>query len=242
MQRVTAISAALIPEGTRAVVLAGGIGARLRPYTTVLPKPLMPIGERPILAIVLEHLRESGVRRVTLSVGHLAELMMAYAGRGERWGLDIDYAREETPLGTIGPLALIPDLGESFLVMNGDVLTDLSLAEFWNTHMTRGAELTVATHHRRVKIDFGVLGLSEDSSRVTSFTEKPTIEHDVSMGIYAMNRSVLRHVKPGVPFGFDGLMANLLAENAPIAVHRHKGSWLDIGRPEDYDRAQQEMT
>lgn len=230
-----------LPAATRAVVLAGGVGARLLPYTTVLPKPLMPIGDRPIISIVLERIRDAGLRHVTVSVGHLAELMIAFCGDGSRWGLEIDYAREESPLGTVGPLAMMKDLGEDFLVMNGDVLTDLRLAALWQTHKSSGAELTVATQHRQVRIDFGVLTLSPDRGRIVGFAEKPVLEHDVSMGIYAMNRSVLRHVRAGEPLGFDALMLRLLGEGAPIAAHRHEGRWLDIGRHDDYERAQSEL-
>ncbi|MDX2177063.1 MAG: sugar phosphate nucleotidyltransferase [Candidatus Sumerlaeia bacterium] len=223
----------------RAVVLAGGKGTRLRPYTTVLPKPLMPIGDRPILAIVLERLAEAGFRKVTLSVGHLAEIIMAFCGGGARWGLEIDYAHEDEPLGTIGPLRIIRDLGPRFLVMNGDVLTDLDLGDLVAFHAASGAEATVATHHRVLGIDFGVLGLDASGTRIAAFTEKPRIEHDVSMGVYVLDGTVLRFVPEGRAFGFDGLMAAMLAEGAPVAAFRHRGAWLDIGRPDDYERAQE---
>lgn len=225
-------------SATRAVVLAGGKGARLRPFTTVLPKPLMPVGDQPILAIVLDRLRRSGVRHVTLSVGYLAELIRAVCGNGDRFGLDIDYVHEDRPLGTIGPLALIPALGETFLVMNGDVLTDLDPRDLLATHRRSGAELTIATYRRRLQVDFGVLSLSDHGDRVVGFTEKPLLEHDVSMGVYAMNASILRFVAAGEALGFDGLMARMLEAGAPIACHHHTGAWLDIGRHDDYDRAQ----
>ena len=222
----------------RAVVLAGGKGARLAPYTTVIPKPLMPVGDRPILEHVLETLADGGFKQITISVGHLAELIQVFFGDGERWGLKIDYAIEDEPLGTIGPLAFIPDLGEHFLVMNGDILTDLDLAALWRDHLASGAALTVATHRREVNIDFGVLRY-DDAKRIRNFEEKPTIPYDVSMGIYILSRRCLDFVPKGRPFGFDQLVLALLEANEPIHAHPHTGRWLDIGRPEDYDRANQ---
>ncbi|MEQ8822104.1 MAG: sugar phosphate nucleotidyltransferase [Sumerlaeia bacterium] len=221
----------------RAVVLCGGHGRRLRPYTTVLPKPLMPIGDRPILEIVLARLRDCGVWRVTLCVGYLAELIQSFFGDGSRLGLEIDYSFEEKPLGTIGPLAFVKDLGEDFLVLNGDVLTDLSPMAVFEAHRHNGADLTIATYGREVKIDFGVLRSDPGTGRVTEFVEKPVHRYEVSMGVYAVSARCLNLFEPGQAFGFDDLVLALLRENRPAVHFPHTGEWLDIGRKEDYERA-----
>ncbi len=222
----------------RAVILCGGKGTRLRPYTTVLPKPLMPIGNRPILEVVLNSLKKAGIVNVTLCVGHLAELIRAFFGDGEKLGLNIEYSMEDKPLGTIGPLAFIENLGENFLVMNGDVLTDLNPMTLFEAHLAKGCDLTVATHEREAKIDFGVLSVREGCDEVQGFVEKPCHRYEVSMGVYAMNRSVLEHFARGEAFGFDQLVLTLLAKKRSVHRMRHDGVWFDIGRLEDYDLAQ----
>lgn len=228
----------LVPPGTRAVVLAGGKGARLLPYTALLPKPLVPIGEKPILDFVLRSLKKSGFKRVTICVGHLAELIQAYFGDGRKWGIELDYSIEDKPLSTIGPLAYVDDLGEDFLVMNGDVLTDLNLASVFHAHRRSGVDLTVATHRREQPINYGVLQYDPKSRRLLSFEEKPTLPYDVSMGVYVLNRRCLDHVKRGKSFGFDQLVCRLLEIGRPVGSHPYAGRWLDVGRPEDYDLAQ----
>jgi NDP-sugar pyrophosphorylase family protein len=220
----------------RAVVLAGGQGQRLRPYTTVLPKPLLPVGDQPILRRVLGALGAAGFRDVTLSVGHLAELIMLFFGDGSKEGMRLTYAVEETPLNTIGPLAFIDGLGDDFLVMNGDVLTDLDLEALWQDHLASGAILTIATHTREVRIDFGVLQHQQDH-RVTAFVEKPRLPYTVSMGVYILNKRCLDYVPKGKPFGFDQLVLALLAAQEHIRSFPHRGKWLDLGRPEDYETA-----
>lgn len=218
-------------------ILAGGRGVRLRPYTTALPKPLVPIGEEfCILDIILQQLRAQGFTRVTLAIGHLGALIRAFAGDGSRWGLEIDYAEEDRPLSTIGPLLNILDrLPEHFIVMNGDVLTDLDYAALLMRHRTSGAPLTVATYQRKVKIDFGTLETVD--GRIVKFTEKPTLAYGVSMGVYAMSRSTLTRYPRGVAFGFDDLVLDLLDRNQHPHSYEFDGYWLDIGRPDDYDEA-----
>ena len=228
-------------SGPRAVVLAGGKGQRLYPYTTILPKPLLPVGEQPILERVLHGLSSAGFKDVTISVGHLAELIMVFFGKGEKYGVRIDYAIEDHPLGTIGPLSFVKDLGENFLVMNGDVLTDLDIRRFWEEHVASGAALSIATYAREVKIDFGVLR-HDESNRITEFVEKPTIPYEVSMGVYALNRRCLEYVPRGGHFGFDQLVLALLAAKESVRAHPHAGKWLDLGRPEDYDAANREQS
>ncbi|HEX2222478.1 MAG TPA: nucleotidyltransferase family protein [Candidatus Limnocylindria bacterium] len=224
-------------EGLHAVVLAGGKGTRLRPYTTALPKPLVPIGdEHSILEIVLRQLGGCGFRRVTLAIGHLGSLIEAVVGDGARWGLQVDYAMEDGPLGTMGPVRRILDrLPEHFLVLNGDVLTDLDYAEVLRRHAASGAPLTIATYPREVEIDFGVLEVEAD--RVVGFQEKPRLAYLVSMGVYGLSRRTLERYQPGRPLGFDRLVIDLLERGEQPASYRFDGYWLDIGRPEDYDQA-----
>ena len=224
-----------------AVVLAGGKGVRLRPYTTRLPKPLVPIGDEfSILDIVLTQLAARGFTRVTLAIGHMGHLIRSYVGDGSRWGLEIDYTTEESPLSTIGPVLQVLDrLPEHFLVMNGDVLTDLDYADLLARHRDTAAPLTVATYARQVKIDFGVLTSQDD--RVVEFTEKPVMNYRVSMGVYGLSRSTLTDYTPGSPLGFDELVLDLLATGRQPHDYHFDGYWLDIGRPDDYDRANAEF-
>jgi NDP-sugar pyrophosphorylase family protein len=224
-----------------AVILAGGKGVRLLPYTTTLPKPLVPIGDQySILEIVLHQLARHGFRTVTLAIGHLGHLIRSYVGDGDRWGMHVEYAVEESPLGTIGPLLTMRDrLPDDFLVMNGDVLTDLDFASLLGEHNTTGAALTIATYPRQVNIDFGVL--KTEDGQVVEFTEKPTLDYRVSMGVYGVSRDVLARYEPGLPLGFDELILGQLADGRPPREYRFDGYWLDIGRPDDYDRANAEF-
>lgn len=220
-----------------AVILAGGRGVRLRPYTTALPKPLVPIGEEyAILDIILQQLRAHGFDQATLAIGHLGSLIQAFVGDGSKWGIRVDYAEEETPLSTIGPILNFLDrLPEDFLVMNGDVLTDLDYLSLLEHHREAKAPLTVATYQRQVKIDFGTLETAD--GRITSFVEKPTLAYGVSMGVYAMSRKTLAPYPRNVPFGLDDLVLDLLARGDLPCSYDFDGYWLDIGRPDDYDEA-----
>lgn len=222
--------------GTRAVVLAGGRGTRLAPYTTVLPKPLMPVGDMPILEILLRQLRNAGVRRITLAVGHLAALLEAYFGDGERFGVSLDYSYEDEPAGTAGPLALVEGLDETFLVMNGDLLTDIDFRDLLETHRTQGAAVTVGLFEKQVPLDLGVVHTDEDG-RVTDYIEKPKLTYDVSVGIYAMEPSVLEHIGPGERLDLPDLVLRLVGAGADVRAYRFSGTWFDIGRPDDYAAA-----
>ena len=223
----------------RAIILAGGKGTRLHPYSLLLPKPLMPIVDFPVLEIGLRQLRHYGFTDVTITVGHLANLIMAFFGDGSKLGLRIRYAIEDVPLGTIGPLSTIPGLREEnrpFLLMNGDTLTDMNFAEFAKAHSDNGTLVSVATYTKCLPIDLGVMEL-DGNGQLTAFKEKPVIPFDVSMGIYAMSPPVLDHIPSNRPFGFDDLMHHCLQENLEVHGHRHQGIWLDIGRPDDYRAA-----
>jgi mannose-1-phosphate guanylyltransferase len=226
-----------------AVILAGGQGTRLRPYTTALPKPLVPIGnELAIIEIVLRQLRDAGFTDITIAIGHLGQLIRAYCGDGSQWGIRINYWNETTPLGTMGPIvANLDDVPDHFLVMNGDVLTDLDYAALVTGHVDSGAPITVATYERTVKIDFGVLEMGgEANDRIVAFREKPIEGFSVSMGIYGLSRETLRRYEPGEALGFDELVLDLLKGPDLPRVHRFDGYWLDIGRPDDYDQANEE--
>lgn len=226
----------------KAVVLAGGRGSRLLPYTAVIPKPLMPIGEQTVIEILLRQLAHHGVREVLMCVGYQAHLIEAVIGDGARHGLSVAYRREEQPLGTVGPLREVErELPEHFLVLNGDILCDLDFAGFYREAAASGAALTVAAFERQSKIDLGVLDLDESSGRVTGFREKPSYTFWVSMGVYAMSRRVLDFIPAGRAFGFDDLMHALLAADEPIGTHRFRGHWLDIGRSDDFAAAQEEF-
>lgn len=225
-----------------AFLVAGGRGVRLRPYTTCIPKPLVPIGDEcAILEVLLRQLSWQGFERVTIAIGHLGHMIRAYAGDGRQWGLEIDYVTEDMPLGTMGPaVASLDRLPEHFLVMNGDILTDLDFAAVLAGHVESGAPLTVAAYSREVKIDFGVLRTDEGS--VISFEEKPSLFYDVSMGVYGLSRTTLQDYPAGKRFGFDELVLDLLASNVPPRIHAFAGYWLDIGRPDDYDLANREFS
>lgn len=224
-----------------AVILAGGRGVRLRPYTTSLPKPLMPIGDRySILEIVLTQLSDQGFTDVTLAIGHLGHLIRSFIGDGSRWGLRVQYLDEDQPLGTMGPvLRLLDELPPDVLVMNGDILTDMNYAELLTRHRSSNHPLTIATYQREVNIDFGVLEI--ESQQVVAFREKPTHHYRVSMGVYGVSTAALRHYDSGRHFGFDDLVLDLLDRKTPPASFPFGGFWLDIGRPDDYDRANDEF-
>ena len=221
----------------QAVVLAGGKGRRLEPYTTLLPKPLMPVGDYPVLEILLRQLKAQGFREVILAVGHLAELIEAYFQDGRRWGLNIQYSREDTPLGTVGPLTLLQDrLQEHFLVLNGDILTELPFGEVLRFHQQQDAPLTIAINRRTVEVDFGVV--DHENHRLVDYHEKPVIAYWVSMGVYAFRRDALNHIPRGRRFDLPDLVHTLRRAGQPVAVYPFEGFWLDIGRESDFREAQ----
>ena len=226
----------------KAVILAGGKGTRLAPYTTIFPKPLVPIGERPILEIIIRQLVRQGITDILLSVGHLGELIEAYFQNGRRNipGLKLAYFRESQPLGTAGPLALIPGLDETFLVMNGDVLTSLNYQALLEFHRASRAALSVAMHRKEVRVDLGILETNEFSELV-SYREKPLYRFDVSMGIYVYEPRVLRHIQRGQYLDFPDLVIHLLERGEKVVGYHSQDYWLDIGRREDYELAQQEF-
>lgn len=222
----------------KAVVLAGGRGARLRPYTSVLPKPLMPIGEQSILELVLGRLRSCGIVDVTLCVGYLSHLIRAVIGE-ETAGVRIKYIEEREALGTAGPLRLVPDLDSTFITMNGDVLTTLDFNQLLAAHHEQGNLLTIATHARLIKVDYGVLrlGVNGRSDRVLAYLEKPEMTSAVSMGIYALEPEALNYIPKDGYFDFPDLVRELLNAGRPVGAYSFEGLWFDIGRRDDYERA-----
>lgn len=222
----------------KAVIQAGGKGSRLRPYTLVLPKPLLPVGNLPVIELLLKWLRRSGVSEAIITTGYLGHLLKALCGNGKQWDMSIEYSEEVEPLGTIGALNLVRDkLKDTFLVVNGDLLTDLNLRKFIEFHRNHDSALTVGVTQKSIQVDLGVI--EAEGENVQGFQEKPVFTYDVSMGIYCMEPSVLELIPQGVPFGFDDLMYRMLEDKEDIKVYRHDGSWKDIGRPEDFKEAQE---
>ncbi len=222
----------------RAVILAGGKGTRLMPFTVVLPKPLMPVGEYPILEIVVRQLVKNGFNHITMAVNHLSEIIMAFFGDGSKWDIRIDYSLEEKPLSTMGPLKLMKDLPEHFLIMNGDVLTNLDFRAFCDRHVAENELFTVCAYQRTYKIDYGVLEV-DSNGYLRGFTEKPETSYQISSGIYMASRRILPLIPENHPFGFDHLMLELIRCGTPARVVPFDGKWLDIGSPEDYHQAVQ---
>jgi NDP-mannose synthase len=236
----TTMLSALTPGPVRTVILAGGMGTRLRPYTSILPKPLLPLGDRSILELLMRQLSQHGFRDITLSVGHLAHLIEAVLGNGVGREIDISYVREDVPLGTAGSLRLVPDLDATFLVLNGDLVTSLDYRALLRHHRANRNVLTIATRRREVRTEYGVLELktgSDEPGRILGYDEKPILEFLVSMGIYVLEPAALAFVPETGYFDFPDLVHRLLGAGARVGSYEYDGLWLDIGRPEDYERA-----
>ena len=224
----------------RAVILAGGKGTRLKPFTVVLPKPLVPVGDYPILEIIIRQLVKHGFSHITLTVNHQAEIIKAFFGDGSRWGIKIDYSLEEQALSTMGPLSLIRDLPGHFLVMNGDILSDIDYAAFYEEHIKNNSLFTVSSYVREHINLYGVL--ETDNGKLTGFREKPKTTFEVSMGIYMVSKKVVdKYIKYNKPYGFDSLMWDMLKAGDEVKARKFSGYWLDIGRPDDYMQAIEEF-
>lgn len=226
----------------RVVILAGGKGTRLRPFTASFPKPLVPVGDLPILEVLLRQLSSQGFVNYTLALGHLSGLIRAYVAQRQSitGPLDITFVDEDEPTGTAGSLSTIEGLDDPFLAMNGDVLTDLDFAAFLKDHKQSGAALTIAAHAKEVKIDLGVLEADENGT-LQNYIEKPTVHHDVSMGVYAYSTRVLDFIPKGEYLDFPNLVLKLMEAGETVRLYRNNAFWLDIGRPEDYALAQDIM-
>jgi NDP-sugar pyrophosphorylase family protein len=226
--------------GMKTVILAGGKGTRLMPYTSVLPKPLMPLGDRAILELVVHQLARQGFVDITLSVGHLAHLIEAVFGNGERHSVDITYVREDVPLGTAGSLRLIDGLDDTFVVLNGDLVTTVDYRDLVLKHRASNNVITIAAKRRQVEVDYGVIDIEaglEDLQRIARYGEKPVLDFMISMGIYVLEPEALGFIPDSGHFDFPDLVQRLLRDGVPVGAYVHDGLWLDIGRHEDYELA-----
>ncbi|MFX0051256.1 MAG: sugar phosphate nucleotidyltransferase [Candidatus Hermodarchaeota archaeon] len=223
---------------TKVIILAGGEGTRLRPYTYVLPKPLMPIGDIPILEIILNQLRHYGFKDVIFALNQKAKLISTFFGLGEELGLNISYSYEDRNLGTAGPLTLIKNLDENFLVMNGDILTDLDYKKFMKVHVKNEAAVTIASYPKTIKINLGVVE-TDDKNRVVEYIEKPRMIYQVSMGIYAYNKRVIKYIPYNEYFDFPDLIKKLISEGENVQIYKPplECIWLDIGRVKDFQQS-----
>ena len=227
----------------KAIVMAGGKGARLLPYTALLPKPLMPIGDMPILELLLRQMKHHGVQEVILAVNHLAHLISSFFGHGEKLGLKITYSIEDRPLGTAGPIAANLDkLSEHFLVSNGDLLTTLNFKAMMTAHLESGASATLAAHRRTAQMEFGALTIESDDS-ITEVREKPTLHFNAGMGMYVLSREAVgAFCQPDEYLDMPDLVRNLIDRGDRVRAYMEDCTWLDIGRPEDYGAAQEQFT
>ena len=225
----------------KAVILAGGKGTRLAPYTTVFPKPLMPIDGMPILEVIVRQLAHFRINEMIFTVSRQSEpLLSAYFGDGSRYGVEIRYAREEKPLGTAGPLSLLEDLPETFLVMNGDILTTLDFVRLIRFHREKKGVVTIAMNQKAVPLEFGVMEYSP-GFRLTRYLEKPVLTYSVSMGVYVFEKSVVKGIAWGKYLDFPELIQRLLRRKERVNCYPSKDFWLDIGRHEDYEIAQEKF-
>lgn len=224
----------------KAIVLAGGKGTRMAPYTNILPKPLLPIDDMPILEVLIRQMKRCGIEEVILTVGHMAYLLESYFKDGSYYGVDISYSKEDEPLGTAGPLSLLEGLDETFLVMNGDILTTLNFGNLIKYHRDRGGVATVATHRKKVNIDLGVVHVN-GGDEIENYTEKPSMDFRVSMGIYVFEPTVLKYIPEGEYLDFPDLVLKLIAAGERVISYAFDGYWQDLGRHEDYQEAWQDF-
>lgn len=224
----------------QAIILAGGKGTRLKPYTATIPKPLVPVGDLPILEILIMQLKKYGVKEIIVSTGHLAELIEAYFKNGKKWGVKVRYVREDKALGTAGAIKNVKNLNDNFIVMNGDVLTDISYSDLYRFHIKNKGIATVATVKRGVSIDFGVVEINEDS-KLFNYIEKPRYSKHVSMGINVFNKRCKKYISKGESIGIPELVLRMKSKNEEIYCYKSEAYWLDIGRIEDFQKAQEEI-
>ena len=220
----------------QAIILAGGKGRRLKPFTAVLPKPLMPLGEIPILEVIIRQLKRDGFHDLIIAVNHLKELIMAFLGNGERWDLNISYSIEDRPLGTAGPLTLVDSLEENFLVINGDTLTTIDYKKLFQFHLKNNACATISTFKRDVKIDFGIVK-TDDRGFLREYIEKPTYSFEVSMGVNVFNRRILDYLAKNEYIDMPEMVLKLKDNGERVQRYLFDGYWLDIGRIDDYEAA-----
>jgi NDP-sugar pyrophosphorylase family protein len=221
----------------RAVILAGGRGSRLYPFTASLPKPLLPIGERPVIELIVRRLVGFGANRVTVAVNYLADLVESFLGNGSRFGVPIDYVREAIPLGTAGPIGLVEPWTGPLVVTNGDVLADVDIQRLLDCHRENRATITVTTMVQSLRIDSGVI-TTDSALRVTGIVEKPTVEHRISLGVYVLSDDVAHLIVPNERLEMPDLVMKVVGDGKNVIAYNHDGFWLDIGRPDDFAKAQ----
>ena len=224
----------------KAVVMAGGKGSRLAPYTTVLPKPLMPLGERPIIDVILRQLGGAGIERAYVSVGHLGSLIESWVGAQPDYAMPVEFVYENEPLGTAGALKLIPDLEGTFLAMNGDILTTLDYGELAARHEQSGAAATMAVKKRHVDVSYGVVH-ADDNGHVERLEEKPRLEYTVSIGVYAFGAAIVEQIADGERVDFPDLLMRAKDAGQVVAAYPFEGYWRDIGNHDDYEAAVSEF-
>ena len=222
----------------KAVILAGGKGKRLAPFTVTIPKPLVPVGEKAILEIIVNQLREANIKKLKFAVGYLAELIEAYFGDGSKFGVSIEYSREDKPLGTAGPVRLLVGEKEDFLVMNGDVLADMKFEEFLNFHKRSGSIATICCYEKTSRSSLGIVE-TDNNGFLKDYREKPVTTNLVSTGIYCFKPPVAEHIKEGECIDLPDLMRRLIDSGEKIGVYLMKDEWFDIGTFEDHAKAQE---
>jgi len=220
----------------KVLILAGGLGMRLRPYTTVLPKPLMPLGDKPILERLIIQLKEYNFKTVYFSVGYLSSLIRAYFGDGNKWGVQINYIQEDKRLGTAGPLSLLPEMTEPFLVLNGDLVTDMNFSKILNYHNKQKPILTIGVHELKYQLPLGFLEMNENKE-IIDYIEKPIKKYNMSMGIYVCSPKILSYINKNEYLDFPDLTKTLIQAREKVSGYFNNAYWLDIGRPEEYEKA-----
>lgn len=221
------------------IILAGGRGSRLDPYTRILPKPLFPIGDKPIAAILVHQLQSAGADEIIMCLGYLADLIRTYFRDGSDFGLSIRYSVETEPLGTAGPLRKVTDLQDDFLVINGDELTTLDFLALYKHHKEMKADMTVAVQMKTTHSSFGVLEIKD--GQVTAYSEKPTRNYWASMGIYVINKRVLSYIPENRRYDMPDLVQRLLKEGAQVVSYESQDLWFDIGTLADLEKAKKEF-
>lgn len=220
----------------QAILVAGGQGKRLQPYTLVIPKPLIPLKDEPIMEVIVKQLKKNGFKQIHMCIGYFGELLQTFFGDGSKYKLKITYSKETKPLGTIGPLTLIESLDDDFLVMNGDTLSDMNYKELLKKHKLSKSALTIATFSKKVKIELGILEYNSDRS-LKDYIEKPTLSYEVSTGIYALNKKVIKLLKHNEYFDFPSLVKLLLKKGMKVNTVHHGGIWHDLGSIESFESA-----
>ena len=224
----------------KAIILAGGEGKRLKPYTLTIPKPLMPVGSYPIIDLVIKYLLKYNYKNITIALNYKGDLIKSFLKNIKNKSIKIDYSFEKKALGTIGPLKLIKKLPKNILIINGDVLTDLNLEEFFKNHKKSKKLISISVTTRKSKLDYGIIKYNKEGILV-DFHEKPVNKFNVSMGIYLLNKKIIKFI-PNKKFGLDNLINKLINKKIPINIYKHKGYWLDIGRPKDFEKANNDFS